>query len=311
MTRRIRATPTRFTSSERPSSNRMRMGLALRLARDVAAGQGHDRAQVGHDLGLALTEDGQIAVEAAADAHLEVGGGGLQQGALLLAEALEQHLLVGGRLEIFSEEADGLDGFFLEVAVALGLEGLHGGLEGLVDLALGQPGDVLAQAHGVALQGRRAVLDHLHDVGVLVPVAHAHGLDVDARGVAHHLGQALRVGEVDAVLLGDALEVVGEARQVRGLELALGGQLGERLGQVGLHQGGRLGLHRQHALDGLAGRLGALNGQPAPAALVSPQGLTADSLLGLPLAEAERRLIEATLALHGGSIPKAARVLDV
>ena len=39
--------------------------------------------------------------------------------------------------------------------------------------------------------------------------------------------------------------------------------------------------------------------------------LTADSLLGLPLAEAERRLIEATLLLHGGSIPKAARVLDV
>lgn len=39
--------------------------------------------------------------------------------------------------------------------------------------------------------------------------------------------------------------------------------------------------------------------------------LTADTLLGLPLAEAERRLIKATLELHGGSIPKAARVLDV
>jgi DNA-binding NtrC family response regulator len=35
------------------------------------------------------------------------------------------------------------------------------------------------------------------------------------------------------------------------------------------------------------------------------------SLVGLTLAEAERRLIEATLARHGGSIPKAARVLDV
>ncbi len=45
--------------------------------------------------------------------------------------------------------------------------------------------------------------------------------------------------------------------------------------------------------------------------LPGPETLTADSLLGLPLAEAERRLIEATLALHGGSIPKAARVLDV
>jgi two-component system, repressor protein LuxO len=51
--------------------------------------------------------------------------------------------------------------------------------------------------------------------------------------------------------------------------------------------------------------------EPAPAVLTSPDALNADSLLGLPLAEAERRLIEATLALHGGSIPKAARVLDV
>jgi DNA-binding NtrC family response regulator len=48
-------------------------------------------------------------------------------------------------------------------------------------------------------------------------------------------------------------------------------------------------------------------GAPIP----GPDILTPDSLLGLPLAEAERRLIEATLALHGGSIPKAARVLDV
>jgi DNA-binding NtrC family response regulator len=36
-----------------------------------------------------------------------------------------------------------------------------------------------------------------------------------------------------------------------------------------------------------------------------------DTLVGLTLAEAERRLIEATMARHGGSIPKAARVLDV
>ena len=51
--------------------------------------------------------------------------------------------------------------------------------------------------------------------------------------------------------------------------------------------------------------------EPMPAALATPEELTADSLLGLSLAEAERRLIEATLAVHGGSIPKAARVLDV
>jgi two-component system, repressor protein LuxO len=42
-----------------------------------------------------------------------------------------------------------------------------------------------------------------------------------------------------------------------------------------------------------------------------PEVLTPDSLLGLTLAEAERRLIEATLAQYGGSIPKTARVLDV
>jgi two-component system, repressor protein LuxO len=50
---------------------------------------------------------------------------------------------------------------------------------------------------------------------------------------------------------------------------------------------------------------------PAPslAPLNDPPAL--DSLVGLTLAEAERRLIEATLALHGGSVPRAARVLDV
>ncbi len=51
--------------------------------------------------------------------------------------------------------------------------------------------------------------------------------------------------------------------------------------------------------------------EPQPTALATPNALGLDSLIGLPLAEAERRLIEATLALHGGSIPKAARVLDV
>ncbi|MFN3992546.1 MAG: sigma-54-dependent transcriptional regulator [Tabrizicola flagellatus] len=51
--------------------------------------------------------------------------------------------------------------------------------------------------------------------------------------------------------------------------------------------------------------------EPLPMPMAAPDTLSADSLLGLPLAEAERRLIEATLALHGGSIPKAARVLDV
>jgi DNA-binding NtrC family response regulator len=48
---------------------------------------------------------------------------------------------------------------------------------------------------------------------------------------------------------------------------------------------------------------------PGPAPL--PEVLSPDSLLGLTLAEAERRLIEATLAQYAGSIPKTARVLDV
>jgi DNA-binding NtrC family response regulator len=43
----------------------------------------------------------------------------------------------------------------------------------------------------------------------------------------------------------------------------------------------------------------------------APDLPSTDSLVGLTLAEAERRLIEATVARHGGSIPKAARVLDV
>ena len=44
---------------------------------------------------------------------------------------------------------------------------------------------------------------------------------------------------------------------------------------------------------------------------VTADGLPIDGLVGLSLAEAERRLIEATLARHGGSISRAARVLEV
>jgi DNA-binding NtrC family response regulator len=36
-----------------------------------------------------------------------------------------------------------------------------------------------------------------------------------------------------------------------------------------------------------------------------------DSLMGLPLAEAERLIVMATLARFDGSVPKAARSLDV
>jgi DNA-binding NtrC family response regulator len=41
------------------------------------------------------------------------------------------------------------------------------------------------------------------------------------------------------------------------------------------------------------------------------RGTGLDGLLGRSLAEVEQLVIEATIALHGGSIPKAARVLDV
>lgn len=51
-------------------------------------------------------------------------------------------------------------------------------------------------------------------------------------------------------------------------------------------------------------RQSALTAPPAP-----PPDLGA--LVGLPLAEAERRIITATLALHKGSIPKAARMLEL
>jgi two-component system, repressor protein LuxO len=59
---------------------------------------------------------------------------------------------------------------------------------------------------------------------------------------------------------------------------------------------------------GLAEEDHQLNLQPAP---LTPELITPDSLLGLTLAQAERRVIEATLAQHRGSIPKTARVLDV
>jgi two-component system, repressor protein LuxO len=47
---------------------------------------------------------------------------------------------------------------------------------------------------------------------------------------------------------------------------------------------------------------------PSPQQVAGPP---VETLLGLTLAEAERRVIEATLERFGGSVPKAARVLDV
>ena len=54
---------------------------------------------------------------------------------------------------------------------------------------------------------------------------------------------------------------------------------------------------------------------PAPprgiAPLPAPSALSLDDLIGRPLAEIERTVIEATLARHGGSVPRAARVLEL
>ncbi len=49
----------------------------------------------------------------------------------------------------------------------------------------------------------------------------------------------------------------------------------------------------------------------APMIAAMPDGPRADELVGRTLAEAERLVIEATLARVGGSVPKAARMLDV
>jgi DNA-binding NtrC family response regulator len=45
--------------------------------------------------------------------------------------------------------------------------------------------------------------------------------------------------------------------------------------------------------------------------LPAPAALSLDDLIGRPLAEIERAVIEATLARHGGSVPRAARVLEL
>ncbi len=63
----------------------------------------------------------------------------------------------------------------------------------------------------------------------------------------------------------------------------------------------------------LPGTLGeTVEVQPLPdLALGRAAGLVLDSLIGRPLAEIERIVVTATLERHGGSIPKAARVLEL
>ena len=58
----------------------------------------------------------------------------------------------------------------------------------------------------------------------------------------------------------------------------------------------------------LSSEIRPMNQQTALADQTEP---ALDGLLGRPLAEVERIIVTATLALHGGSVPKAARVLDL
>jgi len=53
------------------------------------------------------------------------------------------------------------------------------------------------------------------------------------------------------------------------------------------------------------------SGPERPRAPLIPPGPTVEGLIGKPLAEVERIVVEATIARFGGSVPKAARVLDV
>lgn len=67
---------------------------------------------------------------------------------------------------------------------------------------------------------------------------------------------------------------------------------------------------QQHMLPDDIAQLSAAPRAPAP--VTAPLATnTLDGLLGLPLAEVERRIIQATIDMHAGSVPRAARVLEV
>ena len=77
---------------------------------------------------------------------------------------------------------------------------------------------------------------------------------------------------------------------------------------VVLNEGGRVTLEMlPDTLDRQIDPSSAPRRQTSPL----PEALALDDLVGKPLAQIERQVIEATLARHGGSVPRAARVLDV
>ena len=65
-----------------------------------------------------------------------------------------------------------------------------------------------------------------------------------------------------------------------------------------------------HMLPDDIAQLSAAPRTSAPVTAPLPAN-TLDGLLGLPLAEVERRIIQATIDMHAGSVPRAARVLEV
>jgi DNA-binding NtrC family response regulator len=75
---------------------------------------------------------------------------------------------------------------------------------------------------------------------------------------------------------------------------------------VVLHEGGPVTL--EMLPEGLAAEV---DGGAAAVRTVVEAGPRADDLVGLPLAEIERRVVVATLARCGGSVPKAARLLEI
>jgi two-component system repressor protein LuxO len=77
---------------------------------------------------------------------------------------------------------------------------------------------------------------------------------------------------------------------------------------VVLNEGGQVTMAMLPDGLGLRDHLSPRERAGAPSAGLDP-GL--ENLIGRPLAEVERLVIEATIARHGGSVPKAARVLEL
>ena len=79
----------------------------------------------------------------------------------------------------------------------------------------------------------------------------------------------------------------------------------------GDHRLGRAQSNVTTRVQQLEEQLGAALTPAAPRLAPTDPVLDLNALLGKTLAEIEQLVIEETIAMHGGSVPKAARVLDV